>query len=212
MTDPAIVTSVIAYGEADVVARLFTRDRGRVGAFARGARKSRKRYPGLAAPARGDARLKERHGADLLTLEELDVDPGVLALGGDLRALGHASYLCELVERMLPEHEPQPEVFAIVDCAIDRIAKLGASALLLRAVELKLLLHAGYLPDLADGAVLDLADDARRAAQSLVDAELDALPALDDAMLRSVARIFAAHLRRQGGPALKSVRFLAHLA
>jgi hypothetical protein len=112
---------------------------------------------------------------------------------------------------MLPEHEAQPEVFAIVDAAIARIARLGPSALLLRSVELKLLLHAGYLPDLADPA-LDLADDSRRAAQSLVDAELDALPAHDDAMLRSVARIFAGHLRRQGGPALKSVRFLAHLA
>jgi len=213
--DDAIVTAVVVYGESDLVVRLFARTRGRVGAFARKARASRKRFPGLAAPARGSASLAERgNGAELLELKEMDIDPAVLGLARDLRALGHASYLCELVERMLPEHEPAPEVFAFVDEALDRIARVGPSAALLRAVELKLLLHTGYLPDLADSEAPHegLADDARAAAQRLVDAELGALPDVDEPTLRAVSRVFAAHLRRQGGPPLKSVQFLASLA
>jgi recombinational DNA repair protein (RecF pathway) len=193
--------------------RLFSRDRGRVGTFARGAKKSKKRYPGLMAPGLGNARMKERRG-DLLALEELDVDPVLLSLGNDLRALGHASYLVELLERLLPEAEPQPDVFDLVKHALILIATKGPSAALLRSLELKLLQMLGWLPDIArgedGGAGLD--DDAQRIAVQLLMTPIDELPDVDDATLRSVARIFASHLRRLGGPPLKSVAFLQAVA
>lgn len=212
--EDVLVTAVVSYGEADCVVRLFGRERGRVGAFARQARASRRRFPGLSAPALGRAALKERHGADLLELKELDVDPALLALAGDLRAFGHASYVAELVERLLPEAEPAPEIFELVDEGLRSIARAGPSARLLRALELKLLLLLGYLPDLfdADALGVELPDEARRAAIALVQADgLGALPPVDEALLRPVSRIFAGHLRRQGGAPLKSVQFLASL-
>ncbi|HEY4222460.1 MAG TPA: DNA repair protein RecO [Myxococcota bacterium] len=199
LADAAVVTGTVAYGESDLVAHLFTREHGRVAVFARSARASRKRFPGLSAPQRGLARFHARTGRDLLDLDELDVDPSIMNLAQDLRALGHASYLCELVERLLPEHEPSFDVFDAVDAALVRIARVGPSATLLRSLELKLLLHTGYLPQL----------DAPM--QGLLEADFAALPEVDDDVLRAVARLFSAHLRHLGGAPLKSVAFLASL-
>jgi DNA repair protein RecO (recombination protein O) len=210
--DRVVVTGVIPYGDSDLVVRLFSKEHGRIGSFARKARASKKRFPALSAPSLGTAALSLRHGSDLFDLHELDVEPAILGLAADLRALAHASYVCELVERMFPEHEPAADSFAVVDAAVGRIARHGASAVLLRALELKLLLHVGYLPDLSDPDFLELPDDARAVAHALVITELDALPDVDTVMLRTVARVFGAHLRRQGGPPLKSVAFLDAVA
>ncbi len=208
--DDVVITAAVPYGDTDLVVRLFSRERGRIGAFARGARASKKRFPGLFAPSLGRAALSPRHAADLFDMRELDVEPAVLGLAADLRGLAHASYLAELVERMFPEHEPAPEAFALVFEALLRIARAGPSPVLLRALELKLLLLVGYLPDLRDTD--ELPDEARAPAASLLTAALSDLPAVDPAMLRTVSRVFAAHLKRQGGPPLKSVAFLDSIA
>lgn len=208
-TDDVIVTGLVAYGDSDVIVRLFSRSRGRLAAFARKARASRRRFPLLSAPATGRARYQESR-TQLYELLELDPHPRILALAADLRALGHASYLCELVERLLLEEDPAPEVFALIDIGFGAICDSGPSARLLRAVELKLLLHTGYLPDLSqdDGV---LSPEGRAAARALVLAELPALPMVAEPLLREVSRVFASHLRRLGGPPLKSVEFLRSL-
>lgn len=216
LRDDVIITGLVPYGDSDVVVRFFSRDHGRAAAFARRARASRRRFPALSAPSTGAARFKPSR-TDLFELLELDVHPRVLSLAQDLRALGHASYVCELVERMLPEGEPAPDVFALVDAVFATICTTGTSARLLRALELKLLLHTGYLPDLTHAAAGhevggELDDEARGAAHALVNASLDALPVVDDVVLRRVSRLFAGHLRRQGGAPLKSVQFLQSLA
>lgn len=212
--DDVIVTSVMPYGESDLVVRLITRTRGRVGAFARHARASRRRFPGLSAPALGRALFEERHGAELLHLQELDVEPALLALAHDLRGWGHAAYVVELVERLTPPAEPAPELFHLVRAALMTLASGGPSPVLLRAVELKLLRELGYLPDLADadGGALELSEEARRMATALLLAEdLAALPSVEHDVLRQVARIFAAHLRQHVSGPLRSVQFLASL-
>ena len=193
-----VVTSVVPYGDDDVVVRLFARDHGRFGAFARKARASKRRFPSLAAPSTGAASWKAKHGRDLVELLELDVDPGILALGQDLRGFAHAGYVCELVERLVAEGDPAPEIFDVVTHALRLVCAKGPSATLLRSLELKLLALTGYLPDLVDDVPLYI----------LASTPLDALPGVDDEALRRSARLFGAHLGRLGGPPLKSVRFL----
>jgi hypothetical protein len=65
----------------------------------------------------------------------------------------------------------------------------------------------------AAGAV-PFSEAARLAALALLQCTVNddtALPDLDDATLRIVSRIFALHLRGQGGPPLRSVAFLQAL-
>jgi DNA repair protein RecO (recombination protein O) len=46
----ALVLRSIAYGDADAVVQLLTRGRGRIAAFVRGAKTSRKRFGGALEP------------------------------------------------------------------------------------------------------------------------------------------------------------------
>ncbi len=231
LQDDVVVCGLVPYRDADLIVHLLVRSQGRLGAFARGAKVSRRRFPALCAPAIGRASLRERRGSELWELTELDVDPVVLGLAVDARMLGHAAYLTELCERLLPEAEPCPEVFDLVSAAFRAVASAGARTVLLRAFELQLLRHLGWLPDLHDiagpavgfdadaGRLLaavsagatPFSEDARRAAIALLDAPLTTLPEVEPATLRTVSRIFAAALARHVGRPLKSVAFLRSL-
>lgn len=230
-----VVCAVVPYGEDDAVVRLLTSSHGRVGAFARKARASKRRFPALAAPALGQARLVPRRMGDLLELKELDAEPALLAFGAEPRLLGYAAYLCELVERLLPESEPAPSIHALVRDGLRALAVRGAEPVVLRAVELQLLLHLGYLPDLsvidapgapcaaydpATGRLLAAATagavpfgpEALEVARALACAvDLAALPSVPLATLRASSRIFAEHLRRHLATPLRSVAFLRAL-
>lgn len=231
LKDEVVVTGLVPYGDADLVVHLFTREAGRLGAFARGGQKSRRRFPGLGAPSLGRALLRERRAAELWELVELDVDPAILGLAADPRALGHGAYLVELCERLLPEAEPSPEVFALTAAAVRGVASHGARTVRLRAFELQLLRHLGWLPDLHElagpavawdpegGRLLDRAlpgavpfpEEARQAALVLLAAPLDQLPDVDAGTLRAVSRLFGATLARHVQRPLKSVGFLRSL-
>ena len=64
-----IVLRTIDYGESDRIVTLLTRERGKLGAYARGARASRRRFAGLLEPfTLLSAELIDRRG-DLLGLE-----------------------------------------------------------------------------------------------------------------------------------------------
>jgi len=180
----------------------------------------------------GGVTLKERRGEAMPSLESGALSPILLAHIVEPVVLGRATYLCELVERLLPEGEPHARVFDDVTRAVGALP--FSDARLLRAFELRLLRETGALPDLAPlvGGVsvvafdpvdvrllahastrsVPFSDAAVRAARALLDANLPRVPDVDDETLRVVARLFAAHLRRHGGPPLKSIAFLRALA
>src|SRR3954447_2279291 len=107
-----LVLRVVDYGDADRVITFLTRERGKLSAFARGARKSQKRFgAGLQLFAVGEVLLGERHGAELLRLEGFsatETHGRLLASEGCIVA---ASYLVELCREFLREHHAEPAVF-----------------------------------------------------------------------------------------------------
>src|SRR5262249_59649646 len=89
----AILLGAVAYGDADRVVTLMTRSHGKVGAMARGARKSRNRFGGALGPfVVGEAMLRERRGADLMLLDSFHARRDFSRLGSDVVKMGHASY------------------------------------------------------------------------------------------------------------------------
>jgi DNA repair protein RecO (recombination protein O) len=79
LTTPAILLRAVDYGESDRVTTLLGRTTGCVSAIARGARKSQRRFGGgLGLCNLGDAVLRERGGAELLTLcAPRQAEPGI---------------------------------------------------------------------------------------------------------------------------------------
>lgn len=235
-SDDALVLGLVPYGDADLVVRLLGRARGRVSAFARGARSSKRRFAGGLSPLSfGRASLRPRRGAELLSLESFEPDGRFFGLSEEPGRYGRAAYLAEVTERLIPEEEPVPELFDLLLTAFGRLSAGAADARLLRGYELKLLEETGYLPDLSAAAdapeeaplLLDMRTGAlvahpgpttvpyppraQEAALALLTAPLDAPPAVENEVLREVGRLFACHLRLMDIRDLRSVAFLRSL-
>ena len=146
----ALVLRAIAYGDADAVVHLLTRGRGRISAFVRGAKTSRKRFGGALEPfQRIEALLSEREGQELWALREARVIDGHGALRDDLHRIAHAGYAAELVHDLTRAGEQADGLFTLLDDFLTRLAAGRATSARLRALELLALEAAGLAPELS---------------------------------------------------------------
>jgi DNA repair protein RecO (recombination protein O) len=151
----AVVLRSMRYGEADRILRLYTLDRGHVGAIAKGVRRARSRFGGRLEPFfRLRIELHEGRG-ELLTVTGADTVDAHRSLRGDASALDAAARACDAVGRLFETSEPHPGVFNLL-CRelslLDERAGAGGGSEGVRATalafRLKLLLAAGLAPQL----------------------------------------------------------------
>jgi DNA repair protein RecO (recombination protein O) len=99
------------YGDADYVITLFTREFGKISAFARNAKSSRKRFGGRLEPfVHFLARFRERPG-DMKFLEDLETIEVFRHLMEDLELFMWGSFITESAEILLPKESPNEEMF-----------------------------------------------------------------------------------------------------
>jgi len=147
----AVVLRSIRYAEADRVLHLYSADRGRIGAVAKGVRRTRSRMGGRLEPlSRVRLVLHEGRG-DLATVTAVDTVRAHADLREQRATLERAVEACEAVLRLLDAPEPNPAAYhllcnhlALLDA--DPEAATRARSL---AFRLKLLLAAGFAPELA---------------------------------------------------------------
>src|SRR6058998_2720592 len=102
----AIVLRSIRYGEADRVLHLYSSDRGRIGAIAKGSRRPRSRFGGRLEPFfRLDLILHVGRG-ELATVIAASTVDGYLRLREDGPALNAAAWGCDAVLRLLDSVDP----------------------------------------------------------------------------------------------------------
>jgi DNA repair protein RecO (recombination protein O) len=157
----AVVLRSLRFGEADRILHLFTKDRGRVGAIAKGARRSRSRFGARLEPfCHIDIQLHEGRG-ELATVTGADLVRSHQSLAADTYTLTAGSIGVEAVLRLFIEHDASPQAFHalvrflnLVDVAQGPAARDTEAALdpLVLSFQLKLLWLAGYLPHLASCA------------------------------------------------------------
>lgn len=147
----AIVLRSLRYGEADRILHLYTLERGRAGAIAKGVRKARSRFGGRLEPFfRLRLVLYEGRG-DLLTVTSAETVAGYPRLREDGACLDAAARCCDAVSRLFETEEPHPAVFHLLAnelALLDSDARRAGHANQL-AFRLKLLLAAGLAPQLA---------------------------------------------------------------
>lgn len=142
----AIVLRSIRYGEADRILHLYTRERGSLGAIARGARKAKSRFGGrLEPPTRVDLLLHEGRG-DLLTVTGVETVSAYHRLREHGATIDAAGRTCDAVARLLDGMDPNDAAYnllcnqlALLDS--DSTTATKANAL---AFRLKLLVAAGF--------------------------------------------------------------------
>jgi len=151
LTTEAVVLRSMRYGEADRILHVYTPMRGRIGAIAKGVRRSRSRFGGRLEPFfRVELGLHEGR-SDLLTVTSAQTIAPYARLRTDADALDGAARACDAVGRIFDSGEPHPEVFNLLCTYLALLDGDPATATPARqlAFRLKLLLAAGLAPQLA---------------------------------------------------------------
>jgi DNA repair protein RecO (recombination protein O) len=145
----AIILRHLDYGEADRIVTFLTAEHGRLKGFARGARKSRRRF-GAALEPFAQVRLfwNAPRSGELVSLREAELLDLRAGLRSDLAAIALAGYGCELTEELLGEGHGHPEVFALLAAFLDHLAAGGPQPEARLLLELRLLHLCGYAPHL----------------------------------------------------------------
>ena len=146
----AIVLRSIRFGEGDRVLHLYTPQRGRVGAIAKGARKTRSRFGGRLEPFFHLCLVLHEGRGDLLTVTSAETVAPHARLRGDRAGLDTAARACDAVARLFEAGDPNPAVFHLLANELGLLdaepARAGhANQLAFRA---KLLVAAGLSPQL----------------------------------------------------------------
>ena len=146
----AVVLRSIRLGEADRVLHLYTEERGRVGAVAKGVRRVRSRFGGRLEPlARVKLVLHEGRG-DLCTVTSADTVHAHASLRERRAAIERATDACEAVLRLFDSAEPNRPAYNLLChelALLDADHGLATRAQAL-AFRMKLLLAAGFVPEL----------------------------------------------------------------
>jgi len=148
---PAVVVRAVEYGEADSVVTFLTRDHGRVGVFARGARSRRKpRFPGaLELFTLVDIRFRRRRGgASLANLVTADVVEPFAGLRKDFERVAWASYAAEVAREGTRDGEDAGTVYRLLTGCLAALADRGPRLEDRTAYELALLAALGFAPRL----------------------------------------------------------------
>jgi DNA repair protein RecO (recombination protein O) len=110
----AVVLRSMRYGEADRILHVYTPNRGRISAIAKGVRRTRSRFGGRLEPFfRLKMDLHEGRG-ELLTVTGAQTVDAYPRLRGDARALDSAARACDAVGRLFETDEPHPGVFNLL--------------------------------------------------------------------------------------------------
>lgn len=142
----AIIVRTRDYREADRLVTLFTRERGKVQAIAKGARKLKSRKRGvIQLLTYGGFMLHE--GRNLDTIAQCEIINSFQELRGDLDRLAYATYMAELADGFVMDNEPNDELFLLLVTSLHLLGHLDPE-ILTRAYELRLLANAGFRPEL----------------------------------------------------------------
>ncbi len=156
-----IVLRSMRYGEADRILHLYTPMRGKVGAIAKGVRRTKSRFGGRLEPFFHLNLVLHEGRSDLLTVTSVETVAPHARLRVDGPALDAAARACDAVSRLFDTGEPHPAVFHLLANELglidgDPVAHATHANQL--AFRLKLLLAAGLAPQLAACTVCGEAD------------------------------------------------------
>ena len=148
--DQAVVLRKLDYGEADRIYTLLTREHGKVGAIAKGVRKTTSKLAyALGLYAHVDVLLAQGRNLDVVAQAQLM--PGA-RLEAEVERTAHAALIAELAERVTEDRHPVDGIYELTVLALEELARdtetRRASAYFL-SNGLELL---GYAPQLTDCA------------------------------------------------------------
>ena len=151
-TTEAFVLRSLRFSEADRILHLYTEDRGRVGAIAKGVRKTRSRFGGRLEPLSHVELVLHEGRGELQTVTGATLVRSHHAIRDDARRSAIGLIGAEAVLRLFPEQERNDRVFVAITRFLDLLDETNGGSLRVEldplglAFQLKLLWLSGYLP------------------------------------------------------------------
>lgn len=143
----AIVLKRTDFGEADRLLTLFSRERGKIRAVAKGARKPQSRKTGHV-----DLFMRTNfffaEGRDLAIITQAEMVEAYPALREDLVRTTYAAYVVELLDRFTVEEDRHVNIYNLLADALGWLATSEDLLLAARFYELRLLSLTGFQPQL----------------------------------------------------------------
>ncbi|HHY38215.1 MAG TPA: DNA repair protein RecO [Clostridia bacterium] len=165
----AVIIRVRDYGDADRFVTLYSRERGKVHAVARGARRSKSRFVGVQPFVHGVFSLFSTGGGGgggASSLSQFQILSSFRVLREDLDLMAGASYVAQVIDEITAAQDPNEEVFRLLLWSLGALEKskgavfdvrgvrdgikadMGTLGAVLRVFEIKLLQYLGYQPHL----------------------------------------------------------------
>lgn len=142
----AIIIKRSNLGEADKIVTEFTKDFGKKKLIAKGVRKTLSKLGGhLELFCLSKIQFTKGKNLDILTAAE--VQKCFHALRANLKSTNTAHYLAEITNKLLPEEEPHPKIFDLLDETLEYLDSVSPP-LAIAYFETKLLTEIGFLPEL----------------------------------------------------------------
>lgn len=134
-------------GEADLILTIYSKDRGKIRAVAKGARRSNSKLVGHLEPlTRVQLSLSSGRSLDIIT--QAQVLSNFTPLKENLAAITKGLYVAELVDGFGSEGQSNQVMYDLALGTLDAIAQDPESELPLRFFELRLLNASGLMPEL----------------------------------------------------------------
>src|SRR2546421_10622286 len=157
-TTEAVVLRSIRFGEADRVLHLYTADRGRVGAVAKGVRKTKSRFGGRLEPLSHVELMLHQGSGELQTITGVQLIRPHQTARDDYYRLSVGLIGSEAMLRLFTEQERNERAFTALTRFLDLLDEPSHAAErpsvdpLALSFQLKLLWLSGYLPHLTSCA------------------------------------------------------------
>jgi len=134
-------------GEADELVIFLTRELGWLRGVAKNAKKSRVRFGGHLEPfSLVDLTIRSRQKDTMVWIDEAQVLYGFLRIRSDIRKVAHAAYFFELAYGLLPENQPDRELFEFLNLFLYELENMRFKPVRYLLEEIKLLGKLGYAP------------------------------------------------------------------
>ncbi|MBI4464988.1 MAG: DNA repair protein RecO [Acidobacteria bacterium] len=145
----AIILRTYALREADKLVSFFSREGGRTRGVAPNARRSLRRFgSGLEPLSYVRLRYVEQEGRDLVRLESCELLQSFFEAQSSYEVAVASSYIAEVCEQLLPEHEANDPFFRLVLLVMSEIRRTGQIWRPLSYFDLWAVQLAGFLPPL----------------------------------------------------------------
>src|ERR1044072_4231319 len=145
----SIIPKTSPLGEADRIVAFFSRDHGKLRGVANGARKMKNRFGASLEPlAHSRLQFFEKENRHLVRIQSAELLDSPMKLFEDYDRAVCAGRLIELVDRFLPEHEPQDAVFRLVSMTVRALEQGCPVEFAACYFEVWMLRLAGVFPDL----------------------------------------------------------------